>query len=382
MKGIVCACLLVSLQSLTAAQAYEADIHYSTTYVLARAVGWSEADALTIASANQGVDENQDTVAALEVDTTAGPSFAAQVTSSLHQAEKNLKFHCFSRTPGRAGEISADVREVMAAHFAAVPDRDEDPRRNTRRLIALGAALHCQQDAYSHAGFGGSCGSYLGSCYGHTYQTFFDQVVFGLLGKHRFNPDHPGVSGERLLEALQGTVSELAARLPKAGSRSIPIDALRALSNALRDSGLELPDEVRRECNRYVVGKWLHDFMPSGSGARSSQVALDKLAPSLAGTCRNASLASATVVRVPEPRFPCLNPDASPYLVRTDGSYQLLRGAEFDVSSPRIAAERIAGLIPRYKAHNTKVQLSHWSQLLALPLVTRVALLAPDNKAR
>ena len=69
MKGILCACLLASLEVTAVAQAYEADIHYSTTYALARAVGWSEADALTIASANQGVDENQDTVAALEVDT-------------------------------------------------------------------------------------------------------------------------------------------------------------------------------------------------------------------------------------------------------------------------------------------------------------------------
>ena len=88
MKGILCACLLLSLQSMTEAQAYEADIHFSATYVLARAVGWPEADALTIASANQGVDENQDTVAALEVDTSPSPSSAGYVTSSLHQAER------------------------------------------------------------------------------------------------------------------------------------------------------------------------------------------------------------------------------------------------------------------------------------------------------
>jgi hypothetical protein len=96
MKGILGACLLASLQSMTVAQAYEADIHYSTTYVLARAAGWSEADALTIASANQGVDENQDTVAAIEVDTTPSRSIAGYVTNSRRQAEKNLRFHCFS----------------------------------------------------------------------------------------------------------------------------------------------------------------------------------------------------------------------------------------------------------------------------------------------
>ena len=345
MKGILCACLLVSLQLMRPAQAYEADIHYSTTYVLARAVGWSETDARTIASANQAVDENQDTVAALEVD---------RIASSLRQAEKNLRFHCFSKTRGQPGQISADVREVISRHFAEVPDHDEDPRSNTGRLIALGVALHCQQDAYSHAGFGGSCGSYPGSCYGHSHQTFFDQVAFRLLGKHYYDPDHPGVSGPRLLEALQGTVRELAARRPKDSLRSIPTGKVVALSDALRASGLELPDEVRRDCNRYIVGKWLFDFIHAGG---------EKLAPGIAGTCRNASLASATIVRIPAPRFPRLNADASPYLVRADGSYQRVRGGDFTVSLPTIR---------NYNTRRVKVQLSHWNQILALPLTMQV----------
>jgi hypothetical protein len=350
MKGILCACLLLSLQSMSAARAYEADIHYSTTYVLARAVGWSEADALTIASANQGVDENQDTVAALEVDTTPGRPSAGYVPSSLRQAEKNLRFHCFSRTPGRTGQLSADVLEVISEHFAAVTDHEENPRRNTSRLIALGVALHCQQDAYSHADFGGSCGSYAGSCYGHTHQTLLDQIAFRLSGKHRYDPDHPGVSGERLLEALQGTVSQLAARRPTAFLRLIPTTELTALSDALRASGLELPDEVRRECNRHIAGKWLFDFFRADGNRQSRPDSSEKLAPHVAGTCRNASLAAATVVRIPAPRFPGLNPDASPHLVRADGTYQ------------RIGA----GLIPGLNTRKAKVQVSHWSQFLGL----------------
>jgi hypothetical protein len=356
MKGILCACLLGSLLSMSPAQAFEADIHYSTTYVLARAVGWSKADALTIASANQGVDENQHTVAALEVDTTASPSIAGYVPSSLRQAEKNLRFHCFSKTRGQAGRISADVREVISRHFAEVPDHDEDPRRNTSRLIALGVGLHCQQDAYSHAGFGGSCGSYAGSCYGHTRHTFLDQVAFRVLGKHYFDPDHPGVSGHRLLEALQGSVRELASRRPKAASRSIPPDVLAALSDALRGSGLELPDDVRRECNRHIAGKWLFDFFQIGGGIQASFDAQRRLAPEVAHTCKNASLASATIISIPDPRFPRLNADASPSLVRADGTYRQVHEE----------LEKLAALIPGHSIHNARVQLSHWNQLLAL----------------
>ena len=98
MKQFLCAVLLLALQSMLPARAYEADIHYSATYVLARAVGWSQVEARTIASANQGVDENENTVAALEVDTSAAHAHPNYSAGSLHQAGKNLRFHCFGRT--------------------------------------------------------------------------------------------------------------------------------------------------------------------------------------------------------------------------------------------------------------------------------------------
>ena len=357
MKGLLCACLLVSLYSSNPAEAYEADIHYSITYVLARAVGWSDAEALVIASANQAMDENQETVAALEVDAPPGASFVGHISSSFRQAEKNLRFHCFSDAPVKAGAISPDVRKVISAHFAEVPVRNGDARTRTRRLIALGVALHCQQDAYSHAEFGGSCGSYAGSCLGHTYETLLDKAVFSLLGKHYFDPDHPGVSGERLLEALQGTASELAARRPRSSARSIPASELAALANALRSSGLELPDEVRRECNRHIAGKWLLGFGHPG--------AVETLAPEGAVTCRNVALGPATIARIPDPRLPRLKGDASPRLVRADGSYELVRGS-FDTSLPVSGSNYVSG--------DSRVQLSHWRQLVALPLALQAGL--------
>jgi len=381
-KGLLYACLLVSVQLLSPARAYEADIHYSTTYVLARAAGWTAADALTIASANQAMDENPDTVAALEVDTTPSSSFAGYVTSSLHQAEKNLRFHCFSETHGQEGQIPADVREVISEHFAEVPGHQEDPRKNAKRLIALGVALHCQQDAYAHVDFGGSCGSYSGSCYGHTHETFLDQVVFGLLKKHHYNPDHPGVTGERLLEVLQGTASELAARRPKASVRPIPANRLAMLSDALRGSGLELPDDVRRECNRYIAGKWLADFLQASGRTPGNADTREKIAPGVAAACKNPSLASATIVRIPEPRYPRLGLDAAPRLVKADGTYQLLRGGDVDVSAPGIDSDGFAGIIPNYNTQKVRVQLSHWSQLLALPLTMKVALLSEDGNRK
>lgn len=369
MKGILCACLLASLQSLIPAWAYESDIHYSTTYVLARAVGWTETDAAIIASANQGVDENQDTVAALEVDTTSIASLAGYLASSLRQADKNLRFHCFSKTRGQAGRISKDVLDVMSAHFANVPRQDLEPRRNTRRLVALGVALHCQQDAHAHVEFGGSCGAHPGSCYGHTHETFLDQVIFRVMGKHYFNPDHPGVSGEHLLETLQGTVRALSAGRTRDSVRSLSKRGLAALSDALRSSGLELPDDVRRDCNRYIAGKWLFDRLSAGGGAHDGIEAVTTLAPDVAVTCGNATLASARIVRIPEPRFPRLNSDGSPYHVHSNGSYALIRGGSFEDSLPSIRSVGNPDGTPHPHAPTIKVQLSHWSQILALPRV-------------
>jgi hypothetical protein len=149
---------------------------------------------------------------------------------------------------------------------------------------------------------------------------------------------------------------------------------LISLSDDLRGSGLHLPDEVRRDCNRHIAGKWLFDFFRSRGKTQDSPDTLETLAPEVAGTCRNASLASATIVKIPHPRFPRLNSDASPYLVRADGSYQPVRGGDFGVFSPAIHAREIAAQVPDYSTNKARVQLSHWSQLLALPRKTQVAL--------
>jgi hypothetical protein len=131
---------------------------------------------------------------------------------------------------------------------------------------------------------------------------------------------------------------------------------LAALADALRGSGLELPDDVRRECNRHIAGKWLFDFFQVGGGSRASLDAQRRLAPEVALTCKNASLASAMIIRIPDPRFPRLNADASPSLVRADGTYRQVHEE----------LERLAALIPGHSIHDARVQLSHWNQLLAL----------------
>jgi hypothetical protein len=193
-------------------------------------------------------------------------------------------------------------------------------------------------------------------------------VIYRSLGRHLLNPDHPAV-GHWLVPALQGTAKELATRRPRAASRPVPTDELAA---SLHASGLELPDEVRIDCNRLVAGKWLYDFLGSGNKAQDIPDTLEKLDPAIAATCRNPSLASATVVRIPAPRFPRLDSDASPLLVRADGSYRLAGESGLEDLPPSL---------PDYNARDIRVQLSHWRQLLALPLVVRAQQVAQWKRA-
>jgi hypothetical protein len=66
-----------------------------------------------------------------------------------------------------------------------------------------------------------------------------------------------------------------------------------------------------------------------------------------------------------------LNAHAAPYLVRADGTYQLIPGGDVAASLPRLHAHEAEDPLPSYNSRRVKVQLSHWNQLLALPHVGR-----------
>jgi hypothetical protein len=170
---------------------------------------------------------------------------------------------------------------------------------------------------------------------------------------------------------LESTAIALAAHRPTSSRRSVPTRDLAELSRALRESGIELPDEVRRDCNRYIAGKWLFDFVRE-HGTPDGAHAVLTLAPAVAVTCRNASLASARVMRIPDARFPRLTRDGSPWLVNADGSYESIRGGLFDAPFPGTHAAPEPGRA-RDELTAARVQLSHWSQVLELPLVGQIA---------
>jgi RHS repeat-associated protein len=97
---------------------YKEDVHRGLTTVLALAVGFDVQDAIAIAAANQGVDDDPR-------------------TSSFSGLEARRNFHF----------TTAERRQDLWAAFESQPS-----------VKTLGVFLHVEQDSYSHSGFGPTIG--------------------------------------------------------------------------------------------------------------------------------------------------------------------------------------------------------------------------------
>ena len=284
------ALLLLAMALAPGASAYEKDIHFSATLAIALAEGWSPADARIIASADQGLDENKSTVAALEFDVLSSvprmidgePYF---VRGPIHQADKNFWLHCFSTVPDRLHQVDAGVMRTVGGHwqgYEAALKEDasamKQPLPWVDSLVALGVSLHCLQDSQAHNNYGGRCPkdgrqSYPGSCYGHMKDSAMHQ--HRRLFRNASNPDHPAVRDEAdLYSALDATRDILLKARRKRVAYLSPPPAvpgpvltaadMRHLTKLLTNpKTLNLSDADRIQCNHEVIAAWLFDILAS-----------------------------------------------------------------------------------------------------------------------
>lgn len=337
--------LALAIISSPVSHAYEKDIHFSATLAIAIADGWSVEEALVIASADQGMDENKSTIAALEID-VIGSQFTTRnrsnyyVRGPIHQAKKNFHFHCFNNTKDEGNKIQRYVH-LMAdmQHRAATDAMDIDAKANsaqlswTRSLIATGVALHCVQDSYSHNGYGGSCRitptkSYEGSCYGHAKDSGKD--VFANFFNDRTNPDHPAVREKKdLLSAFTATQAILQSLWERRNGYAQPARRRTGVSTPQEDldrlaewlhnpSTKMLSDDERIACNHEVTARWLFEVLQSRGLADS--VVQNRALPTQ--TCASVFPEQLSKARVlfPLPKYPNLDwqarhSGANPYAV-------------------------------------------------------------------
>jgi len=353
--------LLLALAALGAAPpalAYERDVHYYASFALAVAVGWRFADARVIASADQGVDENKETVAALETSASIVPlvqAVGALKGDLVHQAARNFDLHGFSRAGGDAKDFAKDV---LASRVVCRQRLDEWMKANrggeisrpvrTRLLVAAGVYLHCHQDIGAHQGYGATCGTWPGACTAHVWDSYTDGAA------RRTNPDHPIVkpADPNLIGGFQGTAAALARILEDGGQKwksvdAIPKDWIVKLADALRSEKIAaLSDAERIACHRETAGAWLVEYLKSSKWQRD--VPGDALRPVSQAKCRVREFGGAKLyVAFPEPAYPKLDPRGRARSIdKQNGSYaELSRGKGFDLAVDTVESAQECGSV-------------------------------------
>ena len=351
------------------AHGYESDIHLDATFAIARAAGWTADEASVIAAADQALDENQSTVAALELDHAANLAGGYYTLGPAHQAAKNIRLHGFSTSADAAKVVSANVKTREAALIASTRmGAAVNLQERARRLIAIGVALHFIQDEYSHHGYGGSCGAYPGNCWGHSLDSAKDWIKN--IGKVRevLEPDNPGIKRWGLLPALQATAKLLAKVRQDNGDLARPLSdaTLTELAQRLSTRAAGMDQVERLICNRELLGRWLRKQF-TGAELANNEVAQYK---AHAAACNYDDSTVANVVDIVPLRTGALTPrlkqDATATAIDGGGTYaKVLDATGFDLSMPKVEVAQASIPGTNESEFTVRVQVAGAGQLAA-----------------
>ncbi len=122
--------LLAIFSSAEPSSAYEADTHFLMTYVVCRTTGFSHQESLTIAAADQGMDDSRGTVA------DGGEA-------GLPKVEQEWLWHAFDKK-GKLGAKGIVKRKEYLFTIALSRKSAQE------KLIYLGMYLHYLQDTWAH----------------------------------------------------------------------------------------------------------------------------------------------------------------------------------------------------------------------------------------
>ena len=353
---------------------------------MAMAAGWSWQDAGVIASADYAIDENEETM----------PELAFSASNLLvHQSSKSYDFHCFSRNDdaaeSKADRLNRDVQNrvkflgdrTMKAVAAATVSRSAQDR--TSALIALGVFLHCQQDAWSHNGFGGNR-------LGHTWAN--------IIGHSPDRPAERPIKAEIALKDAQAILQDFAGRMAGVQNAAIDGPQLRAAINDKRTLTVDaelfhlLPPASRQsEADPCVAGlsrRWSYvtlgrqkrySIVPSQAIVAFLPTQFSYCAPLFAQYFGLKPEAEALMVVEPMPLYPQFDGAATP-TVNADGSYGTLAGpGTFDhaIVNASVTASSVLGGGCRYDVAADLVNGGP-SNAPAARIVG--AIVGPDERAR
>jgi hypothetical protein len=134
------------------------DFHYYALGLLARAAGFTESDALTIAYASQYVDNATESeplrVGGIIFDPVRTAHYGLQTFDWSTQKRVFIPFHFL---PPKGARASADsfVTQPNSPLAQMIFEKACQEPEDTLRLISIGIALHALADSWAHQGFAG-----------------------------------------------------------------------------------------------------------------------------------------------------------------------------------------------------------------------------------
>ncbi len=233
--------------TVAACHAYEADVHFNLTYALARLASMSDEEALTVASADQRMDENSTTVAEMVLATDPNG----------FEARKRRTWHALD-----------DSREQVLAQKAVLWKRALEQKS----LVALGQYFHFLQDHYSHR-----------EVKGKDWRPFGWRAGHGAVGHQ---PDRVPSDIPQAIEMADATLADTREFVIKALGRTpadVPAGATKKLVEALakcygRDM-LQFWNRAREEKVPVELSAALHGLFPNDPADRWKVPHHDKIMP-------------------------------------------------------------------------------------------------------
>jgi hypothetical protein len=374
------------------ASAFEVDTHHHLTFAMALSVGWDWRHAAIIAAADQALDENKATVAALGTSTLfTGP------------IEQNYVFHCFSRKNDKQnakrgqpnGDVIINIKDLAARAFRRLEKwRGLSARERTEALVALGVFLHCQEDSWSHLGFGGERD-------GHALESAYDNIERAWPSStepRRHNPDHPALRPDLTEIMIFEKLKILEDGKRATGKRPAKLKGGRRKHLAIVSGDpkmLKLRNGARRRCVQILAEHWLYgvlldqrrlksipqrfiiEFQADRAAFRPWKESCEKIHREYFRR-RHKEFR----IAVPPFRFPRLDIRGEPYTnsIRDDGRYLGTASGDFDIvlETVKIRLARRSGDVCTYQVNalvrNTGDKPS--------PDFTVVALLIPSDTSR
>jgi hypothetical protein len=194
--------------------------------------------------------------------------------TSIGLSLQDYYFHCFSPIPDKRGERSAIVSKHLdqpQMHLEGLIEKQKETKSvedDVKALVKLGVYLHCQQDSWSHSGYGDHA---------------FGHVLDDALGRSPDEtPRYLSITRQALNETVTKTFLTFYAVSQDRASASEIDQLISGLTEEASAVDKSIPVPGRTLCNKEITEYWLAKTVkahPSLYGSQEPKLSTDTIGP-------------------------------------------------------------------------------------------------------